>query len=131
MALIYPILRPLKIDLKQKLILFGLFSLGLLSIMCNVGKAVVFLEQPFVHGYIWASTEITVAIICASIPMLRPLFYKSAWMKATDSAKLNSNPRRDSRPWTPNGIDVAPVKPTAKLGVKIEYETYQYRHSSL
>jgi len=91
MALIYPILRPLKIDFKKKAILFSLFSLGLLSIMCNVAKAVVFLEKPFTRGYIWAITEITVAIICASIPMLRPLFYKSAWVKGSGSAQRVSN----------------------------------------
>ena len=81
--MIYPILRNLKIDLKRKIGLFGLFSLGLFSLLCNVGKAIALLEPPFVHGYIWATTEISVAIICASIPALRPLFDKNSWMKSS------------------------------------------------
>ena len=80
MGLIYPVLKSLKIDLKQKVVLFLLFSLGTISIVCNVVKSAVFLQVPFVHGFIWASTEITVAIICASIPTLRPLFFKKAWV---------------------------------------------------
>jgi Fungal rhodopsin domain len=125
MGLIYPILRPLKIDLKKKLILFGLFSLGMFSVMCNVAKGIVFLQQPFVHGYIWAITEITVAIIVSCIPMLRPLFYRSAW--------VGSNiPRSDiyrahiassaSFPKPRGDILPSPVRPEAKLVARAEFE---------
>ena len=82
-GLIYPILRNLKIDMKRKIGLFGLFSLGIFSLFCNVGKAVALLQPPFVYGYIWATTEISVAIICASIPAMRPLFDKKSWVKST------------------------------------------------
>lgn len=100
MGLIYPVLRGLKVDFKQKLVLFILFSLGTISILCNVIKSVVFLENPFVHGFIWATTEITVAIICASIPTLRPLFFKKAWVwhnrDAAEGSRLTATLHRRS-----------------------------------
>lgn len=82
-GLIYPILRNLKIDLKRKIGLFGLFSLGVFSLFCNVGKSVALLQPPFVYGYIWATTEISVAVICASIPAMRPLFDKKSWVRSS------------------------------------------------
>ena len=121
MGFIYPILQPLKVDIKKKIILFGLFSLGLFSFMCNVAKAVVFLDKPFTRGYIWATTEISVAIICASIPMLRPLFYRKAWIKGNGSA--TTNPFRSqlgSRISFPQqDIEASPIKPDDRL---MEYE---------
>jgi hypothetical protein len=124
-GLIFPILRPLKIDLKKKLILFGLFSLGLLSVMCNVAKAVVFLQQPFVHGYIWAITEITVAIICSCIPMLRPLFFGNAWVNRSDSRPISGlyrAPIPSTASFPKLTVEVSPVKPEARLLARMEYE---------
>lgn len=92
MLLVYPLVKKLKVDRKQKVILFVLFSLGFLTIMCNVAKSIAFLREPFVDAYIWSGTEITVAIICASIPSLRSLFYKRAWSHHSS----HSNPRRGS-----------------------------------
>lgn len=80
MGLIYPILRRLKIDLKRKLVLFGLFSLGIFSLLCNVGRSIALLQPPYVHGYFWATAETTAAIVCASIPAIRPLFDKKRWV---------------------------------------------------
>ena len=92
MLLVYPIVKKLKIDRKQKVILFVLFSLGSFTIMCNVAKSIAFLREPYVDAYIWSGTEITVAIICASIPSLRSLFYKRAWSHHSS----HSNSRRGS-----------------------------------
>jgi hypothetical protein len=78
--MIYPILRKLQIDLKRKLVLFGLFSLGILSLMRNVARSVAGLQPPHVYGYFWATTETSVAIICASVPAIRPLFDKKQWV---------------------------------------------------
>jgi Fungal rhodopsin domain len=83
MGLIYPILRRLKIDLKRKMVLFGLFSLGIFSLMCNIGRSIALLRPPFIPGYFWATAETTVAIVCASIPAIRPLFDKKAWVRQT------------------------------------------------
>jgi hypothetical protein len=80
MGLIYPILKNLKIDMKRKIVLFGLFSLGIFSIMCNLARSIALLQPPFVYGYFWATTETTVAIICASVPAIRPLFDKKSWV---------------------------------------------------
>ena len=103
MGLIYPILRKLKIDLKRKLTLFGLLSLGMFSLLCNVARTVVMLEPPFTGTYYWATAEITVAIICASIPTIRPLFDKKVWMgrsSAERSGAPHSNAsRKMSKPW--------------------------------
>ena len=83
MGLIYPILRKLKIDFKRKLTLFGLFSLGIFSLICNVVRTVLMLEPPFTGTYFWATAEISVAIICASMPTIRPLFDKKSWIKSS------------------------------------------------
>src|SRR5579859_3752 len=102
MGLIYPVLRKLKIDLKRKLTLFGLFSLGLFSLLCNVARTVMMLEPPFTGNYFWATAEITVAIICASIPTIRPLFDKKAWINrssAEQSSPSISNNKMMSKPW--------------------------------
>ena len=88
MGLIYPILKKLKIDFKRKLILFGLFSLGIFSLICNVVRTVLMLEPPFTSAYAWATAEITVAIICASIPTIRPLFDKKSWIKSSGERTL-------------------------------------------
>jgi hypothetical protein len=80
MGMIWPILRNLKIDLKQKMVLFGLFSLAIFSIICNLARSITLLQPPFIYGYFWSTTETTVAIICASVPAIRPLFDKKAWV---------------------------------------------------
>ena len=85
MGLIYPVLRKLKIDLKRKVTLFGLFSLGSFSLLCNVVRTVKMLESPFTGSYFWATAEITVAIICASIPTIRPLFDKKVWINRSSA----------------------------------------------
>lgn len=73
--------------------------------MCNVGKTIAILTPPFVYGYIWVTAEITVAIICASIPAMRPLFDKKAWIRqsatgqsgslASNRSRLNGSQRTD------------------------------------
>jgi len=121
MLLVYPLLRTLQVNFKQKFVLFCLFSLGVFSIMCNVGKSIAFLDEPYVNAYIWSTTEITVAIICASIPSLRPLFFKTAWRRRTGHVA-----RRDleqpEEPLTPNAesmgftntIETIPSSPNSR-----------------
>jgi hypothetical protein len=101
MGLIYPILRNLKIDLKRKMILFGLFSLAIFSIMCNLARSIALLQPPFIYGYFWATTETTVAIICASIPAIRPLFDKKAWVGQSKSVfpSVPSSNQSASKTW--------------------------------
>jgi hypothetical protein len=109
MGLIYPILRKLKIDLKRKLTLFGLLSLGMFSLLCNVARTVVMLEPPFTGTYYWATAEISIAIICASIPTIRPLFDKRVWMSRSSAEPSgaphsNATSRKTSKPWI-NTVD--------------------------
>lgn len=80
MGLIFPVLTKLKIDLKRKLTLCALFGLGFFSVLSNIARTVMILRPPFTDGYYWATAEITVAIICASVPTIRPLFDKKAWL---------------------------------------------------
>src|SRR5579871_5168150 len=117
MAFIYTILQPLKVDLGKKILVFALFSLGLFSLMCNMAKAVVFWEKPFTPGYIWATTEISVAIICASIPMLRPLFTRQAWIKGSGSGwrKLGRSPAASKLSFPQLDVDISPVHANVKL----------------
>lgn len=104
MGLIYPILKKLKIDIKRKLTLFSLFSLGLLSMFCNVARTVVMLKPPFTGTYYWATAEVSIAIICASIPTIRPLFDKKVWMNRS-AAERSGAPhssfggKKMSTPW--------------------------------
>jgi hypothetical protein len=69
---------------------------------------VALLQPPFVYGYIWATTEISVAVICASIPAMRPLFDKKSWVRSTreqwsDMSRSRASRVRDGSHSTLNG----------------------------
>ncbi|KAK0716158.1 hypothetical protein B0H67DRAFT_582507 [Lasiosphaeris hirsuta] len=82
-----PLLWRLQIPKKQKIILMGLFCVGTLAVVTSIIRlqslymiAIAPEAEQSVMGVsiaIWSCIEINTAIICASIPAIKPLFVKA------------------------------------------------------
>ena len=101
------VIRRLQMDMRAKLALCGLMSLGVLTAGCAVAKAVL-LQRVTADDItwdlnivaIWATIEQFLGIIITSIPMLRPLFSAShksfhSWLRIRFSTQSYSSLRKN------------------------------------
>ncbi|KAJ6036380.1 hypothetical protein N7540_000659 [Penicillium herquei] len=83
---IQPVLR-LKMDLRRRLAVLGMFLLGLLAVACSIARLVSFIqcdtvliahyndETYYTSGvFVWTVIELVMAVVSACLPTLRPLF---------------------------------------------------------
>ncbi|TGZ77048.1 hypothetical protein EX30DRAFT_212041 [Ascodesmis nigricans] len=75
----------LHLPLKKRLILMTLFSVGILLIIISITRLILIrniawhtptISPTYSTAIIWSPIEVSIALICASIPSLRPLFTK-------------------------------------------------------
>ncbi|EPE02434.1 hypothetical protein F503_00702 [Ophiostoma piceae UAMH 11346] len=73
----------LRMQRREKIMLAGSMSLGVLAGICGIVRTVVLARldifdytRNFVSYFAWAGAEIAVAIVCLGIPTLRPLYLK-------------------------------------------------------
>lgn len=95
-----PLIRSLlKIPTRQKISLMAVFALGIFVVACTVVRMTTFetgtgLDTTYDGGItlLWSIIETNVAIICACLPLLRPLFARliPASSKSATSSKSNS-----------------------------------------
>ncbi|KDN65945.1 hypothetical protein CSUB01_02637 [Colletotrichum sublineola] len=80
-ALPMPVFWHLKLPQKQKILLMGIFSLGFFTVTISIAS-------------LWSLGEISSAIICASLPTLRPLLAKlfPALMSRVNISSIPSHP---------------------------------------
>ncbi|KAK2013866.1 hypothetical protein LZ32DRAFT_627961 [Colletotrichum eremochloae] len=98
-ALPMPVFWHLKLPQKQKILLMGIFSLGFFTVAISIVR-IQFLdiETDFtwtnVQASLWSLGEISSAIICASLPTLRPLLAKlfPALMSRVNISSIPSHP---------------------------------------
>ncbi|KAL8812469.1 MAG: hypothetical protein Q9200_000998 [Gallowayella weberi] len=89
-----PLLWRLRTSFNQKLILRAIFTVAGFVVVVSIVRVVVLsrigktdITWNFVNGGIWAETEPSVAVICACLPSLRPLFTVAASLKSKISSQ--------------------------------------------
>ncbi|KAL8941753.1 MAG: hypothetical protein Q9211_001682 [Gyalolechia sp. 1 TL-2023] len=80
-ALPLPLLWRLSISFNQKLVLTAIFTVAGFVVIVSIVRVVVLsriggtdLTWDYINGGIWTETEPSVAVMCACLPSLRPLF---------------------------------------------------------
>ncbi|KAL8928994.1 MAG: hypothetical protein Q9208_001437 [Pyrenodesmia sp. 3 TL-2023] len=80
-ALPIPLLWRLRTSFNQKLVLTAIFTVAGFVVIISIIRIIVLsrigttdLTWNYINGGIWAATEPSVAVICACLPSLRPLF---------------------------------------------------------
>ena len=79
----------LQMSRKQKYLICSVFALGLIAVAVSIARAVYIATQGFKSGafafVIWSTTEPAVGLICACLPVMRPLYttglrkFSSSW----------------------------------------------------
>jgi hypothetical protein len=95
----------LKIPIRQKIILFVLLSLGLVATVASVVRTIFLVKAELEYditwnGYvIWIMTmiECSLALICASVPSLRPLAKRYLSSKFRSTVSGSSQPQSNSQ----------------------------------
>ncbi|KAL8933957.1 MAG: hypothetical protein Q9216_006136 [Gyalolechia sp. 2 TL-2023] len=70
----------LKLTRKRKILVCALFGLGLLGVAVSIARAIALLDidanpaNISIANFCWSTAEAAVALICACLPMQRPLF---------------------------------------------------------
>ncbi|KAL8798381.1 MAG: hypothetical protein Q9182_006703 [Xanthomendoza sp. 2 TL-2023] len=89
-----PLLWRLRTSFNQKLILTAIFTVAGFVVVVSIVRVVVLSQigktdvtWNFINGGIWAETEPSVAVICACLPSLRPLFTVAASFKSKLSSQ--------------------------------------------
>ncbi|CZR51873.1 uncharacterized protein PAC_01750 [Phialocephala subalpina] len=125
-----PIIIPLKINLRAKISLVCILSLGYFACAASIVKEVLLAhfftdtDPFFTYTFqIWNDIELNVGILAACLPALRPLF---AWLLETASAiratglrltALGSNARNTYyRPKQGHNLEAMPTRSTTNLG---------------
>lgn len=93
-------IRSLRMSRREKLMLAGGMSLGVIAGACGITRTVVLSRLNvfnytlnFVPYFAWAGAEIAVAMVCIGVPTLRPLYLKT---KGLASAAHNSTRSRNN-----------------------------------
>lgn len=87
------ILSRIQLPKREKLILLIVFGMGVLACVASMVRlysirAFTLSTDPFFDSgpvNIWSMVEINIAIICASVPALKPLFIKPAYLRSRSS----------------------------------------------
>ncbi|KAI0133451.1 hypothetical protein BJ170DRAFT_163269 [Xylariales sp. AK1849] len=126
----------LRMSQKEKIMLAGGMSLGVIAGACGIVRTVVLARLDvfnytlnFVPYFAWAGAEIAVAMACIGIPTLRPLYLKTRGMSSAYGRRGQSQPselpqftmiEKKTRPSTaPAGAslhsrtDSGPIKPAS------------------
>ena len=71
----------LHMNLKQRLAICGVFALGLVGVAVSIARVVYLGTKGFEGGAlafaIWSTAEMAVGLICACLPVMRPLWTKA------------------------------------------------------
>ncbi|KAI1341337.1 hypothetical protein F5Y15DRAFT_414451 [Xylariaceae sp. FL0016] len=88
----------LRMPQRDKVMLAGGMSLGVIAGACGITRTVVLSELNvynytlnFVPYFAWAGAEIAVGMVCMGIPTLRPLYLKVRGLTPTNSDQTRSN----------------------------------------
>ncbi|TLS31201.1 hypothetical protein PpBr36_02175 [Pyricularia pennisetigena] len=98
-ALPLPALWKLRINGPQKLVLLGIFSLGFFAVIISILRLTFLTDSPDVTwsnaiSSSWSAAEISIGLMCASLPSLRPLVGKylprlaSSFGKSTSASRV-------------------------------------------
>ncbi|KAK6351838.1 hypothetical protein TWF718_004984 [Orbilia javanica] len=125
-----PVLTSLRLPARQKAILLVVFSLGLFDIVVGIIRIHYFqltesqaldFDYNAAYSFMWAAIEVNVGIVCASIPMTKPLISRffPGWLGST---ALSEGPR-DNTLYDPTfyhnnspGTPLTPQMPLARRG---------------
>ncbi|KAI1408643.1 hypothetical protein F5Y13DRAFT_172012 [Hypoxylon sp. FL1857] len=95
-------IRSLPMSQREKFMLAGGMSLGVIAGACGITRTVVLSRLNvfnytlnFVPYFAWAGAEIAVAMVCIGIPTLRPLYLKTRGFAGTYSNQGRSNNASD------------------------------------
>ncbi|OTA99757.1 hypothetical protein M426DRAFT_324885 [Hypoxylon sp. CI-4A] len=106
-------IRSLPMSRREKFMLAGGMSLGVIAGACGITRTVVLSRLDvlnytlhFVPYFAWAGAEIATAMVCIGIPTLRPLYLKMRGLATTYSRRGRNNsanilPRFTSKPLPP------------------------------
>ncbi|KAI4241099.1 MAG: hypothetical protein L6R40_004738 [Gallowayella cf. fulva] len=101
-----PLLWRLRTSLNQKLILTAIFTVAGFVVIVSIVRVVVLsrltktdITWNFINGGIWAETEPSVAVICACLPSLRPLFTVAASVRSKLYSNSSSTNSQKSSKW--------------------------------
>ncbi|KAF3164554.1 hypothetical protein TWF106_011718 [Orbilia oligospora] len=124
-----PVLTSLRLPTRQKAILLVVFSLGLFDIVVGIIRIHYFqltesqaldFDYNAAYSFMWAAIEVNVGIVCASIPMTKPLVSRffPGWLGSTSL----SEGHRDVTQYDPTfynnspGTPLTPQMPLARRG---------------
>ncbi|KAL6719812.1 hypothetical protein ACLMJK_001733 [Lecanora helva] len=131
----------LQMPVKRRLAVCGIFALGLTGVAVSTARAVAILKGNVGNGTpagavsfaIWSTTEAAVALLCACLPLLRPIVNKFYQVLSTHRSNTittfgfqesQSKASQDillarSRGFQEDRISLSPVSPDASQGQKI------------
>lgn len=97
------IILALKMKRKEKITIAVGLSLGILAGACSIVRTVELRSLSSMNEYVydtatmllWSSSEITLTVICACIPVLRPLYTKLVHGSHSESSDMPSYPMHD------------------------------------
>ncbi|KAK6517393.1 hypothetical protein TWF281_004050 [Arthrobotrys megalospora] len=120
-----PVLTSLRLPTRQKAILLVVFSLGLFDIVVGIIRIHYFqltetqaldFDYNAAYSFMWAAIEVNVGIVCASIPMTKPLISRffPGWLGSTS---LSGGQREDTHydPTFYNNSPGTPMTPQMPL----------------
>ncbi|EWC47679.1 hypothetical protein DRE_03299 [Drechslerella stenobrocha 248] len=95
-----PVLTSLRLPNRQKAILLVVFSLGVFDIVVGIIRIHYFqltetqeldFDYNAAYSFMWAAIEVNVGIVCASIPMTKPLIYRffPSWLGSPSISDTN------------------------------------------
>ncbi|KAK6338368.1 hypothetical protein TWF730_002432 [Orbilia blumenaviensis] len=113
-----PVLTSLRLPTRQKAILLVVFSLGLFDIVVGIIRIHYFqltesqaldFDYNAAYSFMWAAIEVNVGIVCASIPMTKPLISRffPGWLGSTSL----SEGQRDNTHYDPTFYNNSPGTP--------------------
>ncbi|EPS45266.1 hypothetical protein H072_732 [Dactylellina haptotyla CBS 200.50] len=120
-----PVLTSLRLPARQKAVLLVVFSLGVFDIVVGMIRIHYFqltetqaldFDYNAAYSFMWAAIEVNVGIVCASIPMTKPLISRffPGWLGSTSL----SEPHRENTVYEPTYAYGAgtPTMPLARRG---------------
>ncbi|KAI4277218.1 MAG: hypothetical protein LQ337_001932 [Flavoplaca oasis] len=110
LAMPIPILWRLRTGKPQKLLLTGIFTVGLIVCVVSIVRLVILanvdqsdITWNYVPAAIWSAAEPSVAVVSACLPSLRPLFVRVIW-GGTHRPKPTTPPRQSVLSWRSKSV---------------------------
>ncbi|KAI9673328.1 MAG: hypothetical protein M1829_004094 [Trizodia sp. TS-e1964] len=123
-----PTVWKLEIPRREKFALMGIFLLGGFVCIASIVR-VPFLADAVgsidptwntLDGTLWSVIEICIGIVCACLPLLRPIFYNNFTASLSTRGLWRASPNRSAElaPPAPNGLPPAPSSGSSATAIK-------------